>query len=494
MQISPLSLERAKHYIETAPNDDKTKNFSIVLLSAIIKDPQASFIVCPTFRDIILYLSEYCPNDAEIFRLIENFQIELQNVLLKFGVESVDNITQDFVSAHYDNLINDVNFENIENDHDKKLIAYKTIYNLINERDLLLWSITDDLQYIQYDIAGSLYAINPDLLVYYNDDKLKLLRNALIYKWGCSLVLTQWQYTLQRCNSIIQSYENNSIASRSCSVSNINLVSALNASKVNQLSESESNAYWEIRWLNLFALFLIGDYESVVSNFVDLTTNERSIQGVQSDSLVGLEKFNTSVIDKKSLLRVITISIILTQNNQGRNTFWKNNILIDTFYDDQVLRRFKNTFESIEFPELTERLYEMEEEFLWCEQLNTAFEKVESLLIQKSVLTYLSLINRISFKEISEFFSIKKEKLMEFVNKTTVILDLPLYINEELQLIEYTRRSNNKENQFIDKVHNQIEDEIIRVKINKLNSIINLSNETENENENENEHENDENL
>lgn len=494
MEITLLTLERANHYIRTIPDDPKTFDFAVNIITEITNSSTSPYILSSLSSNIINYLSTYEDSNSKIRTLLHSYYAMLENLRKEYGLDSIDDLSQEFINYYYDKVIIEENVDEEENDIERKRLAYKSISRLLNERDVCLAAYTNDVQFIHYDLSSSLYTINPDLLEFYDDDKLKFLRNAVINKWGYTLMINQWQFALQRCNSIIQSFEDDSITvnsrpnSRSASLTS--LINSHNQnhshdchSNVQQFSESESRAYWEIRWLVLFGMFLAGNYDLVAENFNNLTTTNKTIPGIMFNSIDSLNNFATSVIDKNSIIRIITISILLSQNNEKRHEFFQNEVLIEAFYDDQPLKDVTESFDSINFSQLRIKLLKMKDQFPWFDYLDSTFDRIQTLMLQKLIITFLSLINRVSFDEISQTFNIPKTNIIDFIIKITSILDLPLFINEELEIIEYVENVSDDQTEIINKLHDQINDESICFKINKLNSIIALADKDADEND-----------
>lgn len=478
--ITPLILERCRHSVSSLPDNPETVNFAYQVLKTLMSKPESPYLLSPIIPNLLNYISrswnisDNLLSQNIINELANTYQQHLKNLLTSYGVCSVDQISQDFIIYRYDQLITNLANRNILDENEKADI-YKNVCNIISERDIALWAVTGKLQFIQADIIGSLYSIDPDLLIFHDDHKMKHLRDYLAHKWGDPMIINQWQYVLDKCNNILQILDyDKSVNKSEISIDKVSSnVEMAGESKVT-LSEIESQSYWQIRWWILFAMFLSGDYDNVVLHFKDLLTCDKTNHKILKDSIQGLELLDSCVIDKKSLLRIVVISIILTQNNESREKLCSDPILIDTFFEDKLLQQFKKHFEDIKFPEVLENMKSLKSDISWCSQLDEIWNKVESLLIQKSLMTYLSFTNRVTLDGLSKAFTLDKNDIKNFIIRSISILDLPLFFDTHAEIIEYAPRKSSKYPQkFIQQVHNNVDEEVLRLKAAKLNRIIN---------------------
>lgn len=484
--ITPLILERSQHLISTAGEDSETVDSTYQILQQILSKPSSPYILSPIVSNLLSYLLQTINlsvnklTQVEINELTEKYQQNLKYLLKLYGLSNITEISQEFIVYYYDKLTKEFyNVKDITNIEDK-LNIYNDVCEIISLRDIALWAITGKLQFIQADILGSLYSIDPDLLILHEDFKVRHLRDLLAHKWGDSMITNQWQYGIDKCTLILQSVDyDRSLQKSDISIDNMNN-SENNSLK---LSEIESKSYWEIKWWILFAMFLSCDYEDVVKSFQELTTTEKYNNKVKGNSIDSLKALDNTVINGKSIIRVVIISIILTQNNKERSKIWENPVLIDLFYEDQLIKNFKDNFESINFPDVNNNLIQLNNEILWCPQLDECLKKTQSLLFQKSILTYLSFVNRITLSQLSDFFSIDKKLISDFLIKSISILELPLVYDIETEIIELKSKSlNSYQQDFITKIHQNVEEELLRIQTLKLNNIINNDEENNNDN------------
>ncbi|GAV28972.1 hypothetical protein PMKS-002450 [Pichia membranifaciens] len=458
------------------------------MLKTLLAKSDSPYILSPAIPELISFLSQTAQASSNLIThktandLAQKYQENLKRLFNTYGVESMDQVTQDFIMYHYDGLLSQLSHNTEFLDPAEKSEIYSNVCTIISQRDIALWAITGKLQFIQADIVGSLYSIDPDLLVYHDDHKMKHTRDILAHKWGDPMVVNQWQYVLDKTTSILQNLDLDKSLNRSgISVDIVSTQEVLPALSL-RLSESESKAYWEIRWWLLYAMFFTGDYDKVVTNFSEMTTHGRTISKVAGDATHILKQLDNTVINKSSLIRVIVISIVLTQANKPREEFWQNATLVEAFYEDPLIKDFKQNFEAISFPKVMDQLKQLRDEIPWCPQFDDAWESARSLLIQKSIITYLSFVSQVTLDHMSNFFAIDKALITTFITKSIALLDLPLTLNTQTEVVEYaTGNSRRQQAQFIENMHRNADEEVLRLKAAKLNSILNANSDEENE-------------
>lgn len=480
-EITPLLLERCHHLILIDPNSEETAQLTYQILQTLLSLKNSPYILSVFTSKLLTYLTENSYNNQHLFssndisNLKSKYENNINNLIRFYCVDNIRDISQDFITYFYDKLIGELSFNKDLTNLDDKIKIYKDVCHLICERDIALWSITGKLQFIQGDIVGSLYSIDPDLLVFHNENKLKHLRDILAYKWCDNMTINQWQYILDKCNSILQSIDFDSSMNKSdILIGNKDNDKNVNNSigKEDTLSEIESKSYWEINWWLLFAMFLTGNYNDVMIKFKELITTEKYIPKILGNSIEGLENLDNTVIDRKSILRIVIICAILTQNNKERDLIWGNPLLINTFFEDPLIKQFKENYESINFPKVKDILTELSNKISWCRQLEDTFEKLESLLFQKSITSYLSFVNRITLDQISLKFAVDKSIIKDYLIRSISILNLPLFFDNKTEIVEYRYDIDKFEISLTKDAHNNIDEEILRIKAKKLNNIL----------------------
>lgn len=485
--VTPLTLERCRHSLCTNGNNPETVELAYQILKTLLATSDSPYILSPAIPEMINFLLQTAQVSSNLIthraanELAQKYQENLKRLFHTYGVESIDQITQDFIMYHYDGLISQLSHGTEVFEPAEKSEIYNTVCTVISQRDIALWAITGKLQFIQADIVGSLYSIDPDLLVYHDDHKMKHTRDILAHKWGDPMVINQWQYVLDKATSILQNLDLDKTLNRSgISIDSVS-TQETNTALTLRLSESESTSYWEIRWWLLYAMFLTGDYDKVVTNFSEMTTHGKTIPKVSGDATQILKQLDNTVINKSSLIRMIVISIALTHANKQREKSWQNATLVEAFYEDPLIKDFKQDFEAISFPQVTDELKQLKEEIPWCPLLDEAWESARSLLIQKSIITYLSFISRVTLDHLSSFFAIDKALITTFITKSIALLDLPLKLNTQTGVVEYiTENSRRHQAQFIENMHRNAEEEVLRLKAAKLNSILSANSNEEN--------------
>lgn len=488
--VTPLTLERCRHLACMAGDDSETVKLAYQILRTLMATDNTPYILSPIVEELITYLAKKVQpgseqiSQLELNELAQSYQKNLKHLLTTYGVNNIDQITQDFIVYHYDGLISELSRKAEFLEPAEKMQIYNVVCTIINKRDIALWAVTGKLQFIQADIVGTLYSIDPCLLAFHDEHKMRHMRDILAQKWGDTMVVNQWQYILDKGNSIIQSLDLERNLNRSgISIDSISTQEATQSSN-NKLSESESISYWEIRWWLLYAMFLTGDYDKVVTYFRELTTEGKTVPKVAGDAVQTLKQLDSTVIDKSSLIRIIVVSIFLTQTNKSREEYWQNATLVEAFYEDPLIKDFRQNFEAIKFPNVTDDLKRLKDEIPWCQQLDNAWQRAKSLSVQKSIVTYLSFISKVTLDHMSTYFAIEKSQITAFLIKAIALLDLPLALNTKTGVVEYRNESSNRyQRQFIENMHRNAEEEILRLKAVKLNDIINAASDDECESE-----------
>lgn len=484
-EITPLLLERCQHLILFDPQNEETFEFIYQILQKLFSLKNSPYILSAFTSELLTYLIENSDNKQHIFssneiqRLKSKYEKTTTDLVKFYGVNNTTEISQDFITYFYDKVIGELSFNKDLTNLDDKLSIYKGVCDLTWERDIALWSITGKLQFIQGDIVGSLYSIDPDLLILHNNDKLKHLRDILAYKWCDNTTINQWQYILDKCNSTLQDIEFDNSLNKSDNLIDNNLNNSKNGNNNNNienkdltLSKVESKSYWEIKWWLLFAMFLAGNYNDVIIKFNELITTEKFTSKILGNSIEGLKNLDSTVIDSKSILRIVIICAILTQNNKKRDILWQNSLLVDTFFEDSLIKEFKESYESINYPKVKDILIQINNEMLWCRQLNVTFEKVKSLLFQKSMISYLSFVNSITLDQLALKFSAEKSIIKDYLIRSISILNLPLFFDDKREILEYKYDIERFEIDLTKNTHDNVDEEILRMKALKLNNIL----------------------
>lgn len=470
VDLTPLTIRRVENHIECKPNERKTIENALHLLEQI-NNSTLPFFLYSGVSDIASYLSLKDTRDSTK-KLVISYHRLLRSFLHSCDIGTVDRLTEDSITFFYDKLLSEsetsTNIPTTNGDGEEyEKQHYRKIYDTLTQRDIALWAITGNVQSIQSDIVASLYSINPDLLSHHDRHKLKHIRDRLAYKWGDLTVINQWRYILDKCNSILQAYEIDGLKV------DLDHHTGGELSKTHGLSESESAAYWDIRWWLLYALFLVGNYSMVVEGFTDLTVGKTTMKGICGDSIGALNKLDTTVIDKSSLIRIVVISVLLSENNLVAERFLSNPLVMEGLYDDPLLKQFRENVEIQEFPEVRKQLKLLEQQLPWCEPLNGEFGKITSLFLHRTFVAYLSFVERISISELSDKFAMEKTEMLDFVIKITTLLDLPLFIDKTSGIVSHKKNTDNVSDDFIESIHEATNNESIRLKTIKLNNILN---------------------
>lgn len=209
--VTPLTLERCRHSLCTNGNNPETVELAYQILKTLLATSDSPYILSPAIPEMINFLLQTAQVSSNLIthraanELAQKYQENLKRLFHTYGVESIDQITQDFIMYHYDGLISQLSHGTEVFEPAEKSEIYNTVCTVISQRDIALWAITGKLQFIQADIVGSLYSIDPDLLVYHDDHKMKHTRDILAHKWGDPMVINQWQYVLDKATSIAKS-------------------------------------------------------------------------------------------------------------------------------------------------------------------------------------------------------------------------------------------------------------------------------------------------
>lgn len=452
LKVTPLTLSRAKHLLEKKSGTDTSLAYASQVLDALLDDVESPFILSDVTSTIISLIK-----DRKQYKdLILRYEDNLKFMLNLYGVQRVSQITPDYIVYYFDRLIKSLDIENPTAD---KAEVYVHAYNIVMNRDLSLWAIAGKLSYIQTDIVGSLYSIETDLLTFHDQHKIQHLRDIMLYKWEDSSFMNQWQYHLDKCKLIVQGL--GSVKEADTGIDDT----------LCGLSERESYAYWEIRWWLIYAMFLKGEFESVVDQFWALVNEDRSTHGVVGGSIEVLKELDSTIIDGESLIKIVLISLVLSKNNLTINEMLSSGILMDSIYDDPTLKQFKKAMDCFQYPEVLDLLCKLESKIPWCGCLHGSFERIATLLLEKSLLSYLSVVDCVSFGELSYTFDRPKDYIIQLVERLVILLDLPLFIDEEEEIVRFKQNQGNYEMSFIREMGDVVNSELIRVRCLKQESL-----------------------
>lgn len=414
MMISPVTITRVSHNVSNGNNDGVKE-----LIDALLGDPDSIYILHPQIPTFLFLL-----NMSD-----KAYNAQLDKMLNEMKVEKIDNITEDYIVYLYDGMI----AEMVSNEECSPELYHK-VYEMIIRRNLLLWIITDNLQFIQLDIIGLLYSASPELLEYHSLFKIRHLLNMVCLKWMDVSMIYQWNHILQKCESIINEYEDEKL-----------------------ISVEEMNASYQLQWLLIYAMFLSGDYEDVINQFDKLCSMDTAVET--------LDLLDDSIIDKKCLFRVVVLSIILAEDNVKRMKYWNSEIFYDIFFEDPKIREFEKAYEDNEKIAIDCIV----KDFKWCPLLDQCFERVEELLVQKRIVKILSIVHEIDMIELANITKISYDTLKEKVMEMISVMELPFKIDEDT--IKYFPK--NKFDEDIALMHHNLQQEVLRLKTVQLNKLIN---------------------
>lgn len=457
---SPLVIDRLYHTIYYKSITPVITKEVANVLSQVIDTPHSPFIFSIHLYDLLKKIELHDSSDNEIQHLIHSYTVLLEKVLGHLGVNTLHDLSSDTINIYYDTLIS--NYPRPETVNDK---YYSAICNYLLDRDLALWGITNKLHHIQSDIISSLYSIDPQLLPFHDNHKLRHLKDIMKYKFSDYQTISLWQYTSDKCNSIVQSFilENESNAGRED-----------NDASNKTLSKSESIAYWTIRWWLIYSKFLTGDYALVVRDFVDLMASQRKKECVQCDSISILKELDCEIIDAASLFRIVFLSVLVSQNNIEQTKIFTSLSQLSMFQTDKFIKKLKDYIQVLEMRRVRELLNEIKKEIPWIYPLNQSFEYYDDLILQKLLIGFLSCVQQVTLEEIGETFSIKPDEIESILLRLLIILDLPFTINKEKGVLCHEKPSAGLLNT---KIKDAINSEVIRANKVRFNHIIASINE-----------------
>ena len=412
MKLTPVIIERAVYKL----SHDDTEGLDEIIESLF------------DYENSIYILHPQIPTFFQAQNKSLNiYDRQLLYVLNEMEIEKPEDLTEDYVLYYYDKLI-----EELTNTEECTVELYHKVYEKLERRNLLLWIITNNIQLIQLDIVGLIYSVNNELLEFHSKYKLRHLLKMVCYKWIDVSMIYQWNHISQKCDSIINEYEDTSL-----------------------ISKEEMEAYYQLQWLLMFAMFLSGDYEDVVKQFDNLRTH----------IIESFDPIVESIIDVIGLFRVITLCIILTQKNSQRSKYWSSKMFYEVFFDDPELRKLQEDYENNDHTNLDILL----KDFKWCLLLNETFDRISELLLQKKIIQYLSVIQEIEVGELCEFLQLPYEFLFQKIMNMITVLNLPLAIEQDT--IVYVPKVTIDDD--VANIHHNIQREILRLKAIQVNKLIN---------------------
>lgn len=459
--LSPLVIDRLFYEVCNKPHSEHLKTKIHELLCSVINDPDSPFLFSVNFYEIISLASRIYSDDTILNKNINQYNQLQTDVLNKLGVNSLMNLSPDMVGLYYDKVISQ--YCRLQANASEKY--YSTICNYLLERDLALWGITNKLHYIQTDIISSLYSIDPELLTYHDKHKLKHLKDMMKFKFSDHQTIGLWQYNSDKCSGILQSFilENES-----------NGDNDEGDVTPKTMSITESSAYWSIQWWIIYSMFLTGDHALVVESFVNLVTTDRTNKHIIGNSIDALRAIDSEIIDPVSLLRIVSLSTIISQNNIQQDEVFKLIFQSNMFETDKLIKKLRDNIQILEIQGVRDLLQEIRYEIPWIESLSEAFQNYQNVILQKSLITYLSCVEQVTFQEIGETFNVSLEVVETVLVRLLIILDLPFEIDGDLGIVRYNE---NNVNLLSEHIQNAINKEIIRANKVRLNNIIGSMNE-----------------
>lgn len=455
-----LKVNRLCSMVEKENLTARMENLLIDVLLQIVDSDLPSMLFNSHLYDLINRIKEHC--NHTIMSLIERYHNKLQKALAELGVDSINELTPEIIGAYYDKILSNYEKPEVLNE-----CYYKDIYKLILDRDILVNYSTEGFHYVQPDIVGAIYSIDPDLIPFYDGNKLQHLRDVMMLKFNDYKTVTTWKYTLDRCKTIIQShtleFEND-------------LESENETKDYKLLSELESEAYWTIRWWIIYSMFLAGEYSLAHTQFVDLLTTEKTHAFVQGDSVTSLTKIDSEVIDATSLLRIVYLSTLVSKNNLGENKIHEILSQSNLIGTDKTMKDFRENLHVFQMQIVQDQLTKIKSEIPWIEPLEESFNKYRIVLIQKSLLTYLSCVHQTTYVELSQTFHLDIELIKQILEKLIALLNLPFVMDNKAELLTYKKPDLNIHEE---KIQASIRDEIVRLDKTKINKMIASTNESD---------------
>lgn len=459
-----LKVNRLCHLFKKDEVSSETEKLLVDVLHQIIESSQSPLVFSIELKNLTDRIKEKC--NPTLMILIERYQTKLRELLNEVGVDSLNQLTPENIGHYYDNLLSQYQRPQDIND-----CHYNDVYELLINRDITVCCSTNEFHHVQPDIIGSLYSIDPDFLPFHDKNKLQHLRDTMIFKFNDYQTVGTWQYTLDRCKSIIQSHilENDN---------DIDVDVESDEKNKKWLTDLESEAYWTIRWWVVYSMFLTGEYSLVVTNFFDLLSIEKTQAFIQGDSITALKKIDSDIIDVTSLLRVVYLSTLVSQNNIGENKVFKILSQSNLFETDKTIKKLRDDIHVFEMKKVQNLLLQIEKEIPWIHPLEKSFKHFQKLIIQKSLLTYLTCIQQATFVELSQTFNMEVDEVKSTLLRLLALLDLPYIMDNKTGVIYYSKR-----NMYLqeDKIQTSIREEAIRYNKIKTNKIVSTANESDTE-------------